>query len=160
MVFWSKWILVLIKYKIFLSIRQLKSKFKTSYLFHIPSGRMATKYYYKWVILDLVQWWFWHSVTNVLSLWVQWSLLLSTDLQSLLCQVHYIVFILLIEVVHNFKEISVTFSNIVTDSYMVTDNAEPKNCGSNRHISLRFGWAQKVCATPLARKLSIEETWV
>lgn len=56
-----------------------------------------------------------------------------------MCQVHYIVFILLKEVVHNFKEISVTFGNIVTALYMVTENAEPKNCESNRHISLRFG---------------------
>lgn len=74
--------------------------------------------------------------------------------------IYYVVVPLLKEVIHNFKEIPVTFSNIATVSYVVTKNAEPKNCETKGHISLRFGWAQNVCATPLARNPSIEETWV
>lgn len=49
--------------------------------------------------------------------------------------------------VHNFKEISITFSSIVTAWYMVTKGVEPRNCELNGHVSLRFGWAQNICAT-------------
>lgn len=53
-----------------------------------------------------------------------------------------------------------TFSNIVTVWYMVTKGVEHRNCEVKGHISLWFAWAQNICATPLARKTSIEETWV
>lgn len=44
---------------------------------------------------------------------------------------YYIVVLLLKEVMHHFKEISVAFSNIATVSSMVTKIAEPKNCETN-----------------------------